>query len=139
MAEIAKFCPFMLVIFLLRDWCIICVIFGLQLKKTMISCMYGSLIRIDWIILYGFIEQKRLNFLSISKQNDHCDTKGYVIVNRESSPALYASTHLTDLLSYCCSRIVDFGSKRAKNIQSLIQPTCVCGRSSHDKNKFYRI
>lgn len=64
---------------------------------------------------------------SISDQSDHCDTKGYIIVNRESSPALYASTHLTYLLSYCCSRIVDFGSKRAKNIQSLIQLTYVEG------------
>ena len=76
---------------------------------------------------------------SISDQSDHCDTKGYIIVNRESSPALYASTHLTESLSYCCSRIVDLGSKRAKKSQkySKFNTTDMCGRSSHNKHKFY--
>ena len=102
--------------------------------------MYDSLIRIDRIILYGFIGQKRLIcFSSILDQSNQCDTKGYIIVNRESSPALYASTHLTDLLWYCCSRIVDFGSKRAKNIQSLIQPTCVGGVHISNTSSIVRI
>ena len=104
--------------------------------------MYDSLIRIDGIILYGFIGQKRLiSFSSILDQSNQCDTKGYIIVNRESSPALYASTHLTDLLSYCYSRIVDLGSKRAKNTTKIFNFNTIDmrGRSSHNIRRFYCI
>ena len=52
--------------------------------------MYGSWMELNHSLWIYQAKKPHYCFWTISNQNGHCGTKGYVIVNRESSPALYA-------------------------------------------------